>query len=468
MSKKMWGGRFRKQIDKDFDVFQKSIHYDYRLAEYDIYHSIIHINALAGAKVLTLKETKQLRCALLGILKEIREGKFKPDFNCEDIHTDIQNKVEQRAGKVAMKLHSLRSRNDQVAFDEKWYCFKQALEIEKMLFSLRGSLLFFAIKYKKQPVIGYTHTQRAQVISFTDYLLAFCEMFKRDAGRMKRFYDNLFAYIGAGALAGSSLKRRDYDNAIAEFSKMKLAPADKVKLTKNTLDNVSDRDFIIEFLSILSIIQMHLSRMAEDFILYSTEEFNFVDLPEAFCTGSSLMPHKKNPDFLELVRGYTGRIYGGLVSVLTTMKGLPLTYNRDMQLDKEPLFSCVETIKDELKIMAKLLTTAELNSQVVRQALKDKALYATELADWLMRKHRVPFKQAHDIVGRLVSYAVGKGKAKEIDQIGTDKLKDFHPALSVDIIKKIMNSTHALNSKRSFSGKLSKKNILRNSSDARI
>ena len=325
------------------------------------------------------------------------------------------------------------------------------MDVGKLLRNLRKSLLILMKKYKNQYLIGYTHTQPAQVVSFVHYLGAFDEMFKRDDERLERFEENLFVYIGAGSLAGSSLSKANYNKAIDKILSGKNFP--KTKPVENTLDNVSDRDFIIEFLSILAIVQMHISRLAEDFILYSTKEFNFIDLPEEFCTGSSLMPHKKNPDFLELLRGNTGKIYGNLISVLTTMKGLPLTYNRDMQLDKEPLFSSVETIEGELEILAELIKKIELNKTTIKKSLEDKTLYATELAEYLVRKEDVSFKEAHNLVGKLIKYAE---KGKGIDEIPDEKLKTFHPALNKRVINKVMNLKYAVSQKKTVSNKIPK------------
>ena len=442
--KKLWGGRFKKKIDKDFFEFQKSIDYDYKLAEYDLYHSLIHVLALREAGILKDEETDKLTFALKVILKEINEGKFKPDQDCEDIHSDIQNRIEKKLGNLALKLHTLRSRNDQVVFDEKYYCFEKVMEIGKLLTALLKSITFLAKKYENQYLTGYTHTQPAQTVFFADYLGAFWNMFNRDHHRLTRFVDSLDNSIGAGSLAGTSLTREDYDRAIKKVlidGKMK-----GIKPVENPLDNVSDRDFIVEFLSILVIVQMHLSRLAEDFILYSMKELNFISLPEEYCTGSSLMPHKKNPDFLELVRGSTGKIYGNLMAVITAMKGLPLTYNRDMQLDKEPLFSSVETIKDELKILAKFIKGIELNKDAIKKSLEDKTLYATELAEYLVRSEGVPFGQAHQIVGELVKYI--EEKNKKVEEISGKKLKSFHPALNQKVIKKVMNPKYAVSAKR--------------------
>ncbi|MDD5680920.1 MAG: argininosuccinate lyase [Candidatus Omnitrophica bacterium] len=400
MAKKLWGGRFTKEIDKDFFEFQKSIQHDHKLAKYDIIHSMVHTMALGWAKLLSPAEKNKLLKALKEIREDIKKGKFKYDSASEDVHTDIQNKIEKKIGKLALKLHTLRSRNDQIAFDEKLYCHDAAGSISNSLDGVLESLKLLAARYKSVSIVGYTHTQRAQKVLFRDYLGAFCLMLERDKKRISDFLQTLEISIGAGALAGSSIKTQ-YCKAIAEHAKNEKGPLFTPSL--NTLDDVSNRDFVIELLSIISILQMHLSRLAEDMILYSTKEFNFVDLPEEFCTGSSMMPHKKNPDFMELVRGYTGRIYGNLVSILVTMKGLPLTYNRDMQLDKEPLFSSVEIIENELNIMGKLIKGIRLNEGVIEKALKDEDLYAVALAEKLVREHNIPFREAHDIVGKKIA-----------------------------------------------------------------
>lgn len=403
MAKKLWGGRFEKEPDKDFFEFQKSIGYDYKLAGYDIVHSLIHAAALEKTGILSKSEKDKLIKALKKIREEIKKGNFKFNKSSEDIHTDIQNKIEEKLGNLALKLHSLRSRNDQIVFDEKAYCFYKAGDMAELLENLLKSIGFLQKKYKNLKIVGYTHTQRAQPVFFCDYMDAFGYMLKRDQERLINFQKNMQIYIGAGALAGSSVTKSEYNKAIKETQKhISQDSFFTVKPYINSLDNVSDRDFIIEILNIVSIIQMHLSRMAEDFILYSTKEFNFFNLPEEFCTGSSLMPQKKNPDFLELVRGYTGKIYGNLISVLTTMKGLPLTYNRDMQLDKESLFSSVEVIEAELKLMSKFIKGIELNKEIIKEALKDQGIYATERADKLVRENKIPFKKAHDIVGKRI------------------------------------------------------------------
>lgn len=447
MAKKLWGGRFKKEMDKDFEQFSKSIHYDYKLAEYDIYHSIIHVGALAKAGILSKDEEAKLISALRRILSEVEQGTFKPDLKCEDIHSDIQNRVVKKVGKLSFKLHTLRSRNDQIVFDEKLYCLSETEVIIKLLENLFAALIDKAGEYKNSFFIGYTHTRRAQVIYFSDYILAYSYMFKRDYRRLSDFMKNLDVSIGAAALTGSSLKAEYYQNGnIPGVMKKHLKTLD------SALDAVSSRDFLAEFLSVLSIIQMNLSRFAEDGILYSTKEFDFFDLPEEFCTGSSLMPHKKNPDFLELVRGYSGIIYGNLIAVLTTMKGLPLAYNRDMQLNKEPLFSSVDILKNELKIMAKFVKGITLKKSNIAAALEDESLYATEIAEFLVIEGGVSFSSAHELTGKLIRYC--EDKNQKIGFLPDEELKKFHPALTKEILKKIMTPVAAVKSKESVSRKV--------------
>ncbi len=446
--KKLWGGRFKKEIDKGFFNFQKSIQYDYKLAEYDIYHSLIHIGALSSAGILKRGEYQKLKNALDNILEEVKNNSFKPDLNSEDIHTDIQNKVEEKTGKLSLKLHTLRSRNDQVVFDEKLYCLTQAERITGRLKGLISGLERFSSKYKKSFLPGYTHTQKAQAVSFSDYLGCFKAMFKGDISGMAGFRRNLTVYIGSGALAGSGIPSSAYKKAISYVRKTYLTDKISIKPVENTLDNVSNRDFIIDFLSLSAVIQMHLSRMAEDFILYSTKEFGFFDLPEEFCTGSSLMPHKKNPDFLELVRGNTGRIYGNLMSVLTMMKSLPLTYNRDMQLDKEPLFSSVDILFREIEIMAEFVQKIKVKGTSVRRALTGLSLYTVDITGFLVHKG-VPFKEAHNIVGKLVKYL--EDKRAEISDIPEKVLKSFHKKMDKKSILSLLNPRKSVMSKKGSS-----------------
>lgn len=459
MTKKLWGGRFKKEVNKDFFEFQKSISNDYKLAEYDIYHSLIHINALKKVGVLDENEANDLGKALYEILEEVKSGGFKPDAEAEDIHTQIQNKLELNT-EAALKLQSYRSRNEQIVFDEKNYCFFEGINISGLIVKMIVSLTEIEKLYDKDWFIVYTHTQRAQVIRFSEYILSFFWMLIRDGQRIFNFLDNLKIEIGSGAAAGSNyIKKIHYDKAVEEFIKEMFKDVEKlnISLTKNPLDNVSDRDFMIEFLNILSILQMHLSRLAEDFILYSSKEFDFLELPEEFCTGSSLLPQKKNPDFLELVRGYTGRIYGNLISVLTTMKGLPSTYNKDMQVNKESLFSSVDIIKNELIIFAKFLKNIKLKSTLIKKkVLEDESLYATELAEYLIEK-KIPFKEAHEIVGKLIRY--GEQHKIKIKEMSTRELKTFSSFFNKAKMKQILSPSFAISKKRVISDEVLKEAI---------
>lgn len=453
MSKKLWGGRFKKEIDKDFFEFQKSISYDHALAEYDVLHSLIHVNALSYADIITKAEAGKLTAALKNILKEIKQHTFQFDAQAEDIHTDIHNRIEARVGKLSQKLHTLRSRNDQIAFDEKWYCFVQGNAFISLLGSLGLCLIELGAKNEKAALVGYTHTQRAQIIGFPHYVNAYAQMFFDDMAKIDFFVNRLSCYIGSGALAGTAIPCSAYKKAINNMMKYyrnqyRIKQTVVCETVNNSLYNVSERDFCIEFLSVLSMVQMHLSRMSEDWILYSTQEFDFFDLPEEFCTGSSLMPHKKNPDFLELVRGSTGKVYGSLMALLTTMKALPFTYNRDMQLDKESLFSSVETIKKELVLMAKFVKGIKLKKENIAKALDDERLYATEIAEFLVTEKKVAFKEAHDIVGRLIRYC--EDNKKEIKKMSDDLLKGFHPALTRRTLEVIMTPEYAVASKKSI------------------
>ncbi|RKY36551.1 MAG: argininosuccinate lyase [Candidatus Omnitrophota bacterium] len=445
MAEKLWGGRFKKQMDADFERFSKSIHYDYQLAEYDLLHTKIHTIALRNSGIFTDQEADKVLKTLDVLLLDIEKDGFKQYMDCEDVHTAIQNRLEEKIGTLVLKLHTLRSRNDQVVFDEKLFCKKKAFYIATLLTGILENLQVLANKYSKQAFPGYTHLQRAQVVRFTDYLQAYYKMFNRDRERLVNFAQKLYTYIGSGALAGTCLKCSDYSQAIKEV----LAGTDieHIGVVDNPLDNVSSRDFIVEFLSILSIAQMHLCRIAEDFILYSTQEFNYFDLPEEFCTGSSLMPHKKNPDFLELVRGHTGIVNGNLISLLTSLKAMPLTYNRDLQLDKPPLFSSIGIIEDELTIMGKFILGIKLNEVVINKALDDQRFYATELAEFLVFKG-VAFKDAHNIVGRLIRYA--EDEKIKIKDISDEKLKTFHHELNRENVRKIMCSEYAVKTKKSI------------------
>ena len=444
MAKKLWGGRFSKPIDPEFEKFSRSILYDKVLAEYDVLHSILHVRALHRTNMLSSEESAILLEALNTLMKEIRDGQFDPSPYEEDIHSAIQNMLEEKAGKVALKLHTLRSRNDQIAFDVKLYSFSSALKLWEALTKIIKSYYKLALSYKDAPFIGYTHTQRAQIILFSDHCKAYANMFDRDRERIEDYLKHVKVRIGAGALAGSSIPHSAYTEAIRIQD-----PEDSLgmRAVENALDHVADRDFVIELLSISSMIQMHLSRFAEDMILYSTAEYDYVDLPEPFCTGSSLMPHKKNADLMELVRGKTGDIYGNLVSLLVTMKALPLTYNRDMQLDKEPLFRTIDTLLDELDQVSRMIPGIVLKEENIAKALSDEHLYGVEIAEFLVNQD-VAFKEAHNIVGQLVKYS--EDNNVNIKEIPPKKLAEFHPNLTSEALKEIMTPEYAVKQKRSI------------------
>lgn len=435
MANKLWGGRFSKKTNPLVEEFTKSIHYDYILAECDLMGSIYHVAVLKKAKILNTSEAARLTNALNAILKSVHNGSFKPDMNSEDIHTNIQNILHAKLGDLALKLHTARSRNDQVVFATKLCTKVKVTKVKSDIAKLVLAMKAAAGKNKDIIIPGMTHMQHAQPVYLKDYLMAYVQMLYKDGMRLECIADNINLTMGAGALAGTPIDAKHYN------IKGSVSP------TTNSLYSVSDRDFVIEILSALSITGMHLSRLSEDLIIWSTKEFDFIEIDEAFCTGSSLMPQKKNPDVLELIRGYSGRLYGNLVSVLTVMKGLPLTYNRDMQLDKEPLFDSLKIVSKELNVLTGIINTLVFNKKTIEKHLQDEALYATDLAYYLVGK-KVPFKKAHTIVGKLIKGSLNrpggirgmsdkdlKEYANEFIKKEVDKL--FDPKVSVESKKSI-------------------------------
>lgn len=406
---KLWGGRFSKKTDKLVEEFTKSISYDSKLAQFDVMGSQAHVVILQEAGYLTRAEAKKLYKALEAIYNNIKKGTFKADKSCEDIHTDIQNKLQKKVGDLVLKLHTARSRNDQVVFATKLYCKNEAIKIRFDIDKLIKVLAKVSNLNKDIIIPGFTHLQHAQPVYLKDHLSAYMDMLSRDDGRLRYISDNMKITFGAGALAGTPIDAKTYSKKADKFFSSVGADNNwQIHSTENSLDSVSDRDFVIEIISALSIIAMHLSRLSEDLILWTTKEFDFIELDDAFCTGSSLMPQKKNPDVLELVRGYSGRLYGNLVAVLTMMKGLPLTYNRDMQLDKEPLFNSFEIVSNELGVLSGLIETIKFNKNKIKEHLQDEALYATDLVYYLVNKGAA-FKEAHTIIGELVRYSIDNG-----------------------------------------------------------
>lgn len=451
MAKKLWGGRFSKKTEPLVEEFTKSIQYDYKLAEYDILGSIAHVSILGKAGYLTKNEVSKLHKGLNSIFKDMVDGYYKPKLRKEeDIHTYIQNELQKKVGDLALKLHTARSRNDQVAYATKLYSKGSLSATRNSVVALKKAIAILAEKNSEIIIPGFTHLQHAQPVYLKDYLSAYIEMLARDENRLEYLSRNIPISLGAGALAGTPINAQNYNLKAAQYIKeMKLDQSLNIQIhpTYNSLDTVSDRDFVIEIISALSILAMHLARLAEDLIIWSTKEFDFVEIDESFCTGSSLMPQKKNPDVLELVRGYTGRLYGNLVSVLTMMKGLPLTYNRDMQLDKEPLFNSFEVVSAELKVLTGLIKTLKFNKKKIEEQLKDESLYATDLVYYLVDKE-VPFKEAHTIIGKLVKYSIDNEiKIKDMPE---NLLKKFSNKLIKKEIVKLFDPLVSVKSKKSI------------------
>ncbi len=438
MAKKLWGGRFGKKTNPLVEKFTKSIQYDYKLAKYDVLGSLAHVQVLKKAGLLKSTEASKLTKALNSLYVSIINNTFKPDHQCEDIHTQIQNLLYDKAGGVALKIHTARSRNDQVALATKMYCKEQLKGLEALLAELIKALSSLASKNKELIIPGFTHLQHAQPVYVKDYLCAYVEMLKRDTDRLQFISKSIKTAMGAGAMAGTPI---DYPKYNVKIKGIAIAP------TANSLDTVSDRDFVIDSLSALSVIGMHLSRFSEDMIIWSTREFNFVDIDDSFCTGSSLMPQKKNPDVLELIRGYAGRLNGNLISALTMIKGLPLAYNRDMQLDKEPLFNSFEIVSSELKVLAGLIKTVKFNKEIIKKHLKDESLYATDLVYYLVYK-KIPFKEAHTIIGKLVKYSVDN--RIDIKEMSQSQLNEFSNKLIKREIIKLFDPKVSVESKKSI------------------
>jgi argininosuccinate lyase len=398
MSKdKLWGGRFTQPTDKFVEEFTASINFDKRLYSQDIRGSIAHATMLGRQGIIPAEDVDAIVNGLKGILEQIEAGTFDFSVSLEDIHMNIEARLSERIGDAGKRLHTGRSRNDQVALDIRLYMRDELVEICEYLDKLMEALVFQAEQNLSVMMPGFTHLQTAQPILFSHHMLAYFEMLKRDKGRMQDCLKRTNVLpLGAGALAGTTFPiDREYVAELLEFP----------EVTRNSLDSVSDRDFALEFCSAASILMMHLSRFSEELILWSTSEFKFVDLSDSFCTGSSIMPQKKNPDVPELVRGKTGRVYGNLISLLTVMKSLPLAYNKDMQEDKEPLFDTVDTVKGSLKIFADMVREMKVNAERMRKAAGGGFSTATDVADYLVRKG-IPFRDAHEIVGKAVRYCI--------------------------------------------------------------
>ncbi len=403
-TKKPWSGRFQESTDDLMIRFSASIFFDRRLYAYDIQGSLAHCQTLAKCKIIKPAEAKKITQGLKKILKEFEEGRFKIREDLEDIHMNIENRLIELVGPVGGKLHTGRSRNDQVALDIRLYLRDQINEIQKSLKELANTLIQLAKKNINYIIPGYTHLQRAQPILLAHHLLAYVEMLARDRDRLNDVFSRVNVLpLGAAALAGTNFPiDRKHTAKLLKFP----------KVTHNSLDSVSDRDFIVEFGSAVSLLMMHLSRFCEEIVLWCTSEFGFLELSDAFTTGSSIMPQKKNPDAAELIRGKTGRVYGHLMGLLTLMKGQPLAYNKDLQEDKEPLFDMVDTVKISLEVFTGMFKTAEFKKIPKADLIKSGFLTATDLADYLVLKN-IPFREAHEITGKTVAFCIHQKRTLE-------------------------------------------------------
>lgn len=426
----LWGGRFTKETDKLVYNFNASISFDKRFYAQDIRGSIAHVTMLAKQKILTEGEKGQIIEGLEGILRDVENGTLPITDEYEDIHSFVEANLIERIGDAGKKLHTGRSRNDQVALDMKLYTRDEITELDGLLKELLEVLLKLMKENTETYMPGFTHLQKAQPITLAHHMGAYFEMFKRDRLRMKDIYHRMnLCPLGSGALAGTTYPLdREYTAELLGFD----GP------TLNSMDSVSDRDYLIELLSAMSTVMMHLSRFSEEVIIWNSNEYKFVEIDDAYSTGSSIMPQKKNPDIAELVRGKTGRVYGALMSLLTTMKGIPLAYNKDMQEDKELVFDAIDTTKGCLALFTGMLKTMKFNTGRMEESAKHGFTNATDAADYLVN-HGVPFRDAHGIVGRLVLYCLEKQIA--LDDMSLEEFKAISPVFEEDIYDAISMKT---------------------------
>lgn len=423
---KLWGGRFAKGTDKLVDDFNSSIRFDSRMYRHDILGSIAHANMLGKCGIISADESSLIQSTLKDILIDIEAGKIDFEIDAEDIHMNIEKILISRIGDTGKKLHTGRSRNDQVALDIRMYLRDEIDSIKEMVSVFLGTLVKISEANIDAIMPGYTHLQRAQPITLAHHMMAYFEMFKRDYQRLCDCYSRLnILPLGSGALAGTTYPLDRYMVA------QELGFDD---VTQNSLDGVSDRDFAIELASGLSILMMHLSRLSEEIILWSSHEFSFVELDDAYSTGSSIMPQKKNPDVAELARGKTGRVYGSLMTLLTVMKSLPLAYNKDMQEDKEAIFDAVDTVKMCLPVFSNMIDTMKVRKANMYKAAQGGFTNATDIADYLVKKG-IPFRSAHEIIGKMVLYCIKNNKA--IDDMTMDEFKSFSDKIQEDVYSEI-------------------------------
>lgn len=437
MAEQLWGGRFSKSTDEMINDFQASIDFDKRMYNEDIAGSIAHATMLAKVGIISETDRDDIIKGLKDIYKKIEEGNFSFEVALEDIHMNIEKRLTDAIGEAGGRLHTARSRNDQVALDTHMFIRRQVVEVEKLILDMQAALVETARKYSDVIMPGYTHLQRAQPILFSHHMMAYLSMLKRDFDRFRGVYERCdIMPLGAGALAGTTFPiDRPFVAEQLNFD----------AIYSNSLDAVSDRDYIMEFLSAASILMVHLSRLSEETILWCSREFFFIELDDAHCTGSSMMPQKKNPDVSELVRGKTGRVMGHLMAMLTTVKGLPLAYNKDLQEDKEGIFDAIDTIKFSLVVYARILRGMKVRKDVMRRAVAEDFSNATDLADYLVKKG-MPFRQAHAVSGKAVHYCIEQGKwladmsMEEFQKLSDLFAEDIYEAISPEACVKNRNS----------------------------
>ena len=427
---KLWGGRFTKETNKLVENFNESLSFDHRFYKQDIRGSIAHVKMLAKQNILTDNERDKIIEGLNSIEADIDSGKLKFDDGSEDIHSFVEAHLIERIGDTGKKLHTGRSRNDQVALDMKLYVRDEIDELKDLLYELLSEVLNIMEENKSTYMPGFTHLQKAQPTTLAHHFGAYFEMFIRDYDRLVSTRKRMnLSPLGSGAFAGTTYDfDRDYVASLLDFD----------TATRNSMDSVSDRDYLLELLSDLAIMSMHLSRLSEEVIIWNTDEYRFVEMDDTYSTGSSIMPQKKNPDIAELIRGKSGRVYGSLISLLTTMKGLPLAYNKDMQEDKEMSFDAIDTVKSLIKLMSGMLSSMKFNHERMAKSARGGFTNATDAADYLVKKN-VAFRDAHEIVGRLVLYGIENNKA--LDDFTLEEFKNISEAFDNDIYDAISLKT---------------------------
>ncbi|MBT2733970.1 MULTISPECIES: argininosuccinate lyase [Bacillaceae] len=437
---KLWGGRFTKETNKLVEEFTASITFDQKLAKEDIAGSLAHVQMLGECGIIPMEDAIKIKDGLLSIKKMVDDNAVEFLVEDEDIHMNIEKLLIEKIGPVGGKLHTGRSRNDQVATDMHLYLRTKTTELIKLIEDVQQALIEQAKENVQTLIPGYTHLQRAQPVSFAHHLMAYFWMFERDK---ERLIDSLkrinWLPLGSGALAGTTFPiNRERVAELLGFE----------TVYPNSMDAVSDRDFILEFLSIGSIIMTHISRLSEELVIWSSQEFQFVELDDSFCTGSSIMPQKKNPDVPELLRGKTGRTYGNLIGLLTVLKGLPLAYNKDLQEDKEGMFDTVETLEGSLMLLAPMIETMTVNKDVMRKAINNDFSNATDIADYLVRKG-LPFRDAHEVIGKIVLYAIQSNKF--LLDLSFEEYQGFSPLFEEDIYV-VLAPEHVVGVRNSFGG----------------